>query len=115
MSDIYDLLVSMGLNKNYLGYEYIAFAVGMLKESEQPVKMKALYLEVAKHFCTTPQCVERDIRTAVRILLKNEHLKCLRESRRVKTGPGNAEVLYFLTFLWEKYTKNQPGGIEKIV
>lgn len=115
MSDIHDLLVSMGLQKNYLGYEYIAFAVAMLKESERPVQMKVLYLEAAKRFSTTPQCVERDIRTAVRVLLRNEQLKGLGERRHVKTGPGNAEVLYFLTFLWEKYTKNQSENTEKIV
>ncbi len=107
MPDIYDLLVSMGLNKNYMGYEYIAFSVGILKESEQPIQMKRLYLEVAKRFCTSPECVERDIRTAAKVLLRNERFDILREKRHVKTGPGNAEVLYFLTLLWEKCTKNQ--------
>lgn len=104
----------MGLSEKYLGFEYIVFAVGILQKREGQMQMKVLYREIARRFHTSTDCVERDIRTAVKVLFANGGLgEIMRRTAKGKE-PGNAEVLYFLAYFSGKFCPKSPVNLEKI-
>lgn len=70
LSDIYDLLYRLGLTANYTGFFRISYAIFLSVENPQRLALvtKWLYPEVAKHYGTTWQAVERNIRAAVTLI-----------------------------------------------
>lgn len=72
ISEIYTLLYQLGLTANCTGFFHTSYAVYLA--IQQPDRLllvtKWLYPEVAKHYATGWKCVERNIRTAVRIAWK---------------------------------------------
>ena len=65
----YTRLHGLGIGGNYGGYYQTAYAVTLVfKEPDRLLLVtKWLYPEIAKHFGTTWQCVERNIRTVVNL------------------------------------------------
>ena len=70
LSDIYDLLYRLGLTANYTGFFRISYAIFLSVENPQRLALvtKWLYPEVAKHYGTTWQAVERNIGGAVTLI-----------------------------------------------
>lgn len=66
-SPIHDLLLSIGIPPNIYGYSYITYAEELLLTEEHPPVPKGLYLDIAKHYHTTPSRVERAIRHAISV------------------------------------------------
>lgn len=64
---IENLLLRLGANRSYMGFCYIIYAVKLSIEDENRLQLisKWLYPEIAKKYCTSTQCVERNIRTLV--------------------------------------------------
>lgn len=64
---IHNVLLSIGVPPNLLGYSYILYALQLILL--QPEYMRAitkeLYADIAKEYRTTISRVERDIRTAI--------------------------------------------------
>ena len=69
MTDIYDLLLRLGVTANYIGFFHTAFAVHLaIQEPERLLLVtKCLYPEVAGQYQTNWSCVERNIRMIAEI------------------------------------------------
>ena len=69
MTDIYDLLLRLGVTANYIGFFHTAFAVHLaIQEPERHLLVtKCLYPEVAGQYQTNWSCVERNIRMIAEI------------------------------------------------
>lgn len=63
------LLYRLGITENYKGFRYAAYAAALcaLEQDRLLLVTKLLYPDVARHFGTTWQAVERDLRTVVHI------------------------------------------------
>lgn len=107
LDEIREKLLDMGLSAAYLGHEYMAYAIMRMQKVRKPVQMKVLYMEIARAYDTSASCVERNIRTASRILW----------TRRKEAGaegyginmlvkqPSNAEILSSLAIYMKNSTK----------
>lgn len=75
------LIRRLGANSSYLGFEYLAY--GISRTLNDPTLLtyicKGLYVEIAIHFHTTLECVERDIRTVKDIIWEYGDKELLRE------------------------------------
>lgn len=67
-----DTLRLLGLSGAYKGFNYLIYGVEIaIADSDSLTSVcKGLYLDIAREFKTTFQCVERDIRTAREIIWK---------------------------------------------
>lgn len=67
MPQTFELLHRLGITANYGGYFYTAY--GVLLAEQQPERLllvtKWLYVDIARQYKTTWQCVERNIRTVI--------------------------------------------------
>lgn len=104
MAEIYQFLLSLGVTPNYVGFHYTAYALSLCLENPKRLVYvtKELYPDVAQEFKTTPDCVERNIRTAVQVAWKKHEDLLIQLSKHVWTGrPAVSEFLsvsaaYFL-------------------
>lgn len=62
---IYDLLYRLGVTANYTGFFHASYAVYLAVQQQDRLLLvtKWLYPEVARHYKTSWNCVERNIRT----------------------------------------------------
>ena len=103
--EIYELLSRLGVTANYTGFFYASYAVYLA--ARQPERLllvtKWLYPEVAKRYATTWECVERDIRTIIRVAW-DTHPAMLEQvtrhplSRRPKTSKFLATLALSFSF-----------------
>lgn len=67
--EIRKVLYRLGVNNSYLGFRYMICCVRMvLNEDELRYCVKIPYVDTASFYNTTPECVERDIRTLIDII-----------------------------------------------
>lgn len=107
--EIKKMLLYQGLSAAYLGHEYMAYAIMRIQEEEMPIPMKVLYLEIARVYGTNACCVERNIRTAVKVLWKkqkNKTIHTIHEKIPIKQ-PSNSEILNSLAIQLANSTKNK--------
>lgn len=73
LTEIYDLLYSLGVTANYTGFFHTSYAVLLCVEQRERLLLvtKHLYPEVAKHYKTTPGAVERNIRAVISMIWQN--------------------------------------------
>lgn len=66
---IYELLGGLGMTCNCKGFYYLAYALELVVDNPDRLLLitKWLYPDVARRFKTTPACVERNIRTVIKI------------------------------------------------
>ena len=64
-STVYDMLTRLGITADYTGFHQTAYAVQLAVDDPSRLQLtsKLLYPDVAEHFKTNWQCVERNIRT----------------------------------------------------
>ena len=64
---MHELLLSIGIPPNINGYSYIQFSLELILQKPEYLRSvtKGLYIDVAKHFHTTPASVERSMRFAI--------------------------------------------------
>ena len=81
--EIYDLLYRLGINATYKGFFHASYATLLATENLERLLLvtKWLYPEVAKKYHTTPECVERNIRTVAAVAWRNNP-ELLREITR---------------------------------
>lgn len=67
------ILRSFGLNNSYKGFSYAIYAIGLINQTPDILTYvcKGLYMQIAGHFHTTLNCVERDIRTIIKVIWRN--------------------------------------------
>jgi len=66
---IIDLMHSMGITENYIGFSQLLFAVQLAREDPRRLASvtKEIYPDVAKAYNTSWRCVERNIRTVIEV------------------------------------------------
>lgn len=109
MQIVYETLRGLGLTSKYQGYHQLAKAIMIALENDDLLLnvTKNIYPEVAKETHTTPQSVERNIRTAIEV--------CWRQSKeegfsriagcKVEKMPTNAEFIDMLAFYITNHTE----------
>ena len=100
LNEAYKLLLRLGVSPRYRGYHHAAYSIFLC--AQQPDWMflttKYVYPEVAKHFHTTWQSVERNIRTVVGVCWKtNPALICELCSYKLTHKPCAKEFIAILS------------------
>ncbi len=106
MNEIYDLLYSLGLTANYSGFFHTAYAVQLVIDNPQRLLMvtKRLYPEVARHYLTTQQAVERNIRTVINVAWEKNPQKIAELARcPVQTKPTVSQFISILALSFMNY------------
>ena len=64
---IISTLDSFGVNRSYTGYDYVIHSLLLIIEDSDRLNCitKSLYLDIARHFHTSWNCVEKNMRTIV--------------------------------------------------
>ena len=109
--EIMNALMEIGIPANLRGFPYIVYAEQLIFADQNYMHgiTKALYIDIAKHFMTTPSNVERCIRTAIVIgwkVAKPETKEKIFHNtiRQGKEFPTNA---HFITMLYYYITDLQ--------
>lgn len=70
------LLHQLGICKNYFGFDYIIFAIKRIDNDKDYLCYitKSLYIDIAKEFATSRECVEKNIRTVINKIWENSNL-----------------------------------------
>lgn len=73
-NEVKHVLASLGIPSSYIGVKQTAYAVGLAIENPDNLNLvtKCLYPDVARYYHTTPSSIERNIRTIVQILWRND-------------------------------------------
>lgn len=97
------ILHQLGIGKAYSGYDYILYAIELIKQDEGVLTgiTKILYIDIAKEFRTSDTCVERNIRKVIEVVWKksetNKTLILKIFGKKFKTTkPSNKEFLELL-------------------
>ncbi len=97
--EIYRLLYHLGLTANYKGFFHLSRAMElcMLQPERLQFITKQVYRDVARQFSTTWTAVERNIRTAVRLIWQTHRpqLEAL-AGRPLQQKPTNGKLLAIL-------------------
>ena len=108
-SDISNILFSLGIMPNYRGYQFTLYSV--LYALEDPYSLtsvtKCLYPEVAKIFKTNWESVERNIRTVISQVWKNNKEKLIELSGNTITEkPKPAHFIGIIVCYYKKESIN---------
>ena len=84
ISEVYDILYRLGITADYIGFFHTSYAVylDVLHPKRLLLVTKLLYPAVAKHYGTSWKCVERDIRTVIRIAWNSNRSLLVKLARR---------------------------------
>ena len=100
IGEVRELMERLGITLNYKGFYYAVYAVRLAAEKPERLLLvtKWLYPEVARHYETTVNAVERDIRTVVGIIWR-ENRKALEEifRCRITAKPTVSQFLAMIT------------------
>ncbi len=93
----------LGLNKSYKGFNYLICAVNLVLEDSDILTYicKGLYVEIALQYDTSVASVERNIRTARKVIWNNGDkitLNSIFGSMYQQSMPGNAVFIDKLTY-----------------
>lgn len=95
-TEIYDLLCSLGVTANYIGFFYITYAICLVRDEPQKLALvtKKIYPEIARKFGTSWQAVERNIRTAIDVAWnKNPQLLSGLAHHHLKSKPTASQFI----------------------
>ena len=98
---VISILDSLGASKSYTGYDYVVYGIQLMLEDKECVTCitKSLYLDIARHYNTTWNCVEKNIRTVVNAIWDSGNAE-LREKvfgrSKKKKRPTNKEFFKYL-------------------
>lgn len=103
---IHELLLSIGIPPNIYGYEYTVYALQLLLLDEGYYRYgitKRLYVDIAKHYETTPTRVERAIRHAISVawlhgstkVIDSIFINCVREDKGIPTNSVFLKRLFY--------------------
>lgn len=109
---IHELLNALGITANYTGFCYVSLAVELAMEDMERLSLvtKRLYPAVARYYNTTASCVERNIRTVVRVAwTRNPSLLKQLSKGGNCSKPTSAQFISILTIylLQEKQAAHQ--------
>lgn len=100
---IMKILIDLGLTPNVSGYRYIKHATMLFADNQKHtcLKLKEIYKNVSENFNTTSAIVERNIRTAIKMIADRGKLDFMNklfhtEKFNKYALPSNAEFISFL-------------------
>lgn len=94
------LLRELGIQKNYLGLEYLIASVKLLDEDKDLLALtnvsKLIYTRVAAQYHTSVFCVERNIRTLIKAIWEFGNRDLINEMflGNIQTCPSNSTFIY---------------------
>ncbi|MCC2253275.1 sporulation initiation factor Spo0A C-terminal domain-containing protein [Ruminococcus sp. CLA-AA-H200] len=98
---IMNTLDSFGVTRSYTGYDYVVHGLLLIIEDRERIECitKHLYLDIAKHYHTSWNCVEKNMRTVVNSVWNSRNTELLeavfsRSSRTKK--PTNKDFLKYM-------------------
>lgn len=92
-----NLFRRLGVNNSYVGFRYTAY--GVARAALEPDLIvyisKGLYVEIAAHYQTSVECVERNIQTVVRVVWEHGDRALLSEmfGRDLVNKPRNGAFI----------------------
>lgn len=98
-----NILRRFGLNSSYKGFSYVKYAIELVNQTPDILTYvcKGLYMQIAENFNTTINCVERDIRTVIKVIWRSQkqelRIEIFGETHEEKP-PCNAAFLDMLAF-----------------
>ena len=98
---IISALDSFGVSRSYTGYDYVVHGLLLIIEDRERLDCitKSLYLDIASHFHTSWNCVEKNIRTVVTSVWESHNTELLdlifNKSRRDRK-PTNKEFMKYM-------------------
>lgn len=99
---VYETLRGLGLTSKYQGYHQLAEAIRLVLGNDDFLLnvTKNIYPAVAKEMRTTPQSVERNIRTAIEVCWRQSGTKGFSKIAgcRIEKIPTNTEFIDMLAF-----------------
>ena len=91
------LLRLLGVTGNLTGFYYAVYMIEQVQKQPKNIVLltKRLYVQTAKHFSTTPNCVERNLRTLVQSCwaVSNHNLLNLIAGAELKQAPTNSQFI----------------------
>ena len=112
------ILHHIGVPANIKGYSYMRFAIVLAVNNPATMELvtKILYPEVALHFGTTAQCVERAIRHAIEVAWDRGDIDILNmffgfTVQRARGKPTNSEFIAMIAdyFRLKDYNMSHPS------
>ena len=103
-------LKQLGIFPDKIGYTYLKMAIEICMKKSGIMICKDVYPEIAKQYNTSPACVEKNIRTAIKSGMSHGDKQIFDEIF------GNSERLTntkFITTLAEYFSSNRGGQDEK--
>ena len=98
---IISTLDSFGVSRSYTGYDYVVHGLLLIIEDRERLDCitKSLYLDIASHFHTSWNCVEKNMRTVVTSVWESHNTELLdlifNKSRRDRK-PTNKEFMKYM-------------------
>ena len=103
LTEIYDLLYFLGLRATRTHFFHTSFAIYLAVQDPDRLLLvtKWLYPDVAKHYATNWNAVERNIRTAVTVVWRENREGLLAEdlNRSLERFPNDIDILSFSGFV----------------
>ena len=98
---ITSILDSLGANKSYTGYDYVVHGLLLMLEDKESVTCitKSLYIDIARQYNTTWNCVEKNIRTVVKSVwnsMNSDLLKIIFKRSTKEKKPTNKEFFKYM-------------------
>lgn len=91
------LLRLLGVTGKLTGFYYTAYMIEQVQNQPENMVLltKRLYVQTAKYFSTTPNCVERNLRTLVQSCwaVSNHNLLNLIAGAELKQAPTNSQFI----------------------
>ena len=111
MTDVQDILRSLGITRCYKGFKHTEYAVllAIQNESHLEAVTKEIYMETAAHFECHWTAVERNIRTAVaRAWRTNRPLLCEMAGYPLSKEPTVSEFIEIIASYIIRSNQSQP-------
>ena len=114
---IISILDSLGANKSYRGYDYVVYGMQLMLEDEECVTCitKSLYIDIAKYYNTSWNCVEKNIRHIVKsiwILDNNEIIQSIFGKSTDTKRPTNKEFFAYMYDYISQYDDSDQLAID---
>lgn len=98
--EISNTLSQLGVSKAYAGYKYVVYGTSLVIEDKNCLNLitKSLYIDIASHYNTTWECVERNIRTVILSIWKTQNRELLKTlcGGYINERPTNKEFFLLL-------------------
>ena len=117
---IVNTLDCLRAGKRYVGYDYVVYGLTLMLEDEDRATYitKSLYVDIAKHYNTTWNCVEKNIRTVVHSiwdLADPELLRLVFKSPNRKKRPTNKEFFRYMYEYIVNINSDVPMSAKEII